>query len=208
MTRWIPSHEEGRRSGDKTTPIHSAVCELTVERHFTARARELEPGRAACDDRPRTPESECGPAVPTARREPLDGVLATDLQHRSRQPVHQRGLHRDAGSERDTVLDGWPWALSGPRVHRRLWRSLKYEAVYLRELKGGFEAQRVMGRLKSRWRSGVGEPEQRPVASTTGRWPGNMERGLVHISTGWDTPPAPGPHYRHLFESGREGGVG
>ena len=26
----------------------------------------------------------------------------------------------------------------------RLWRSLKYEAVYLRELKDGFEAQRVI----------------------------------------------------------------
>ena len=43
------------------------------------------------------------------------------------------------------------------------------EAVYLRELKDGFEAQRVMGRLKS-------------------RWPGNMERGLIHISTGWAPP--------------------
>ena len=36
----------------------------------------------------------------------------------------------------------------------RLWRSLKYEAVYLRDLKDGFETQRVMGPLKSRWRSG------------------------------------------------------
>ena len=62
-----------------------------------------------------------------------------------------------------------------------------------------------VGRLKSRWRSGGGEPEQRPVASTTGRWPGNVERGLIHISTGWDTPRprTPTPHYRHLFERGR-----
>lgn len=66
------------------------------------------------------------------------------------------------------------------------------EAVYLRELKDGLEAQRVMGRLKSRWRSGGGEPEQRPVASTKGRWPGNMERGLIHISTG-SAPPLPPP---------------
>ena len=32
-----------------------------------------------------------------------------------------------------------------------------------------------------------------------------MERGLIHISTGWDTPRprTPTPHYRHLFERGR-----
>ena len=48
---------------------------------------------------------------------------------------------------------------------------------------------------------------QRPVASTTGGWPGNMERGHIHISTGWDTPHprTPTPHYRHLFERGRGG---
>ena len=31
---------------------------------------------------------------------------AGDLQHRSRQPVHQHGIHRAAGSGRHTVLDG------------------------------------------------------------------------------------------------------
>ena len=47
----------------------------------------------------------------------------------------------------------------------------------------------------------------RPVPSTAGRWSGNMERGLIHISTGWDTPRprTPTPHYRHLFERGRGG---
>ena len=32
-----------------------------------------------------------------------------------------------------------------------------------------------------------------------------MKRGLIHISTGWDTPHPrpPTPHYRHLFERGR-----
>ena len=47
----------------------------------------------------------------------------------------------------------------------------------------------------------------RPVPSTAGRWSGNMERGLIHISTGWDTPRprTPAPHYRHLFERGRGG---
>lgn len=46
---------------------------------------------------------------------------------------------------------------AGPDLHRRagrcmdnifiqcLWRSLKYEAVYLHELGGGFEARRVIG---------------------------------------------------------------
>ena len=57
--------------------LHAKIGELTVERDFYRAGSGAEQGRAACDDRPRTPESECGPAVPTARREPLDGVLPT-----------------------------------------------------------------------------------------------------------------------------------
>ena len=99
----------------------------------------------------------------------------------------------------------------------RLWRSLKYEAVYLRELKDGFEAQRVLAQwlefynevrphsalagrtpdevVPRRWGAcragGVVAAERqmpRPSPSTPGSWPGNMERGLIHISTGRDTP--------------------
>ena len=45
----------------------------------------------------------------------------------------------------------------------------------------------------------------RPSPSTPGSWPRNKERGLIHISTGRDTPRprTPTPHYRHLFERGR-----
>ncbi len=53
--------------------LHAKIGELTVERDFYRAGSGAEPGRAACDNRPRTPE--CEPAMPTARREPLDGVL-------------------------------------------------------------------------------------------------------------------------------------
>jgi putative transposase len=38
---------------------------------------------------------------------------ARDLQYRSRQPVHQRRLHRRAGVGRDPDLDGWSRPLDG-----------------------------------------------------------------------------------------------
>ena len=42
-------------------------------------------------------------------------------------------------------FDGWPAGRSLDNMFiERLWRSLKYEAVYLHELCDGFEAQRVI----------------------------------------------------------------
>ncbi len=35
--------------------------------------------------------------------------------------------------------------MPGQHLHQALWRSLKYEAVYLHELADGFAAQRVIG---------------------------------------------------------------
>ena len=47
----------------------------------------------------------------------------------------------------------------------RLWRSLKYEAVYLRELQDGFEAQRVIARWIKFYN------EVRPHSKLDGRTP-------------------------------------
>ena len=43
---------------------------------------------------------------------------AGDLQHRSRQPVHQRGLDGHTESLRLSDLQGWQGPLAGQRVHR------------------------------------------------------------------------------------------
>ncbi len=53
----------------------------------------------------------------------------------------------------------------------RLWRSLKYEAVYLRELKDGFEAQRVIAQWLEFYN------EERPHSALDGRTPGEVYRG-------------------------------
>ena len=47
----------------------------------------------------------------------------------------------------------------------RLWRSLKYEAVYLRELQDGFEAQRVIAQWLEFYN------EERPHSALAGRTP-------------------------------------
>ena len=52
----------------------------------------------------------------------------------------------------------------------RLWRSLKYEAVYLRELKDGFEAQRVIAQWLEFYN------EVRPHSALAGRTPDEVYR--------------------------------
>ncbi len=55
----------------------------------------------------------------------------------------------------------------------RLWRSLKYEAVYLHELADGFQAERVI----SNW---VGfYNDSRPHSALDGRTPGEVYRGIA-----------------------------
>ena len=53
-----------------------------------------------------------------------------------------------------------------------LWRSLKYEAVYLRELEDGFEAQRVI----DTWMAFYNEPD-RTFGARSGRTPGGSVPG-------------------------------
>ena len=52
----------------------------------------------------------------------------------------------------------------------RLWRSLKYEAVYLHELADGFEAQRVIGEWIDYYN------EDRPHSALDGRTPAEAYR--------------------------------
>ena len=55
----------------------------------------------------------------------------------------------------------------------RLWRSLKYEAVYLRELQDGFEAQRVIDAWMAFYN------ETRPHSALGGRTPAEAYRDGV-----------------------------
>ena len=61
--------------------------------------------------------------------------------------VHQLRLHQHAAGRRHTHLDGRPWPLDGERLHRRLWRSLKYECVFLNAFETGSEARTGIGSL-------------------------------------------------------------
>ena len=72
---------------------------------------------------------------------------AGDLQHRSGQPVHQRRLHRRAAQDNAIAI-----SMDGKGAWRdnvfveRLWRSVKYEEVYLRAYDSVGEARASIGR--------------------------------------------------------------
>ena len=59
----------------------------------------------------------------------------------------------------------------------RLWRSLKYEAVYLHELADGFEAQRVIAEWIDYYN------EERPHSALDGRTPAEAYRDGMADST-------------------------
>ena len=58
----------------------------------------------------------------------------------------------------------------------RLWRSLKYEAVYLHDLRDGRDAQRVIGSWIDFYN------EVRPHSSPGGRTPGETHRNGVRAA--------------------------
>ena len=58
------------------------------------------------------------------------------------------------------------------RFVERLWRSLKYEAVYLRELADGRDAERLIGSWIAFYN------ESRPHSALDGRTPGEVYRGM------------------------------
>ena len=189
---------------------------------------------ASRDDQPR-PRS-----LTTTSHPRVSGVLryAGDLQHRSGQPAHQYRVHGAAAGSGRALFDGRSRSLSGQCVHqavfiKRLWRSLKYEAVYLRQLADGFMAQRVIDEWSSsptrcdrarhsmvgrqrpstagsrrpdrRWRSGHGE--QVAIAGSEGRGPAGAQSGKgSYPQCPQDQAPLPRtstPFYRHLFLTAR-----
>ena len=199
------------------TPVHSALGErltyrlLQVQRSLSKESQTSavtcppQPDNSALrDDQPR-PRS-----LTTTSHPRVSGVLryAGDLQHRSGQPAHQYRVHGAAAGSGRALFDGRSRSLSGQCVHqavfiKRLWRSLKYEAVYLRQLADGFMAQRVIDEWSSsptrcdrarhsmvgrqrpstagsrrpdrRWRSGHGA--QVAIAGSEGRGPAGAQSG-------------------------------
>ena len=115
----------------------------------------------------------------------------------------------------------------------RLWRSLKYEAVYLHELADGFEAQRVIaewidyyneerphsalaGRTPAEaYRNGMTDSTREVAlrtskrrASRTGRASGRVSREEFSTYSQARSPPPSDPHPRYrrlLFRHGRVG---
>ena len=221
------------------TPVHSALGErltyrlLQVQRSLSKESQTSavtwppQPDNSALrDDQPR-PRS-----LTTTSHPRVSGVLryAGDLQHRSGQPAHQYRVHGAAAGSGRALFDGRSRSLSGQCVHqavfiKRLWRSLKYEAVYLRQLADGFMAQRVIDEWSSsptrcdrarhsmvgrqrpstagsrrpdrRWRSGHGE--QVAIAGSEGRGPAGAQSGkggYPTMSTGSSPPP---PHLHPLL---------
>ena len=71
---------------------------------------------------------------------------ARDLQHRSGLTVHGHGLHRRAGQERHRHQHGRKGAWRDNVFVERLWRSVKYEEVYLRAYDGVGEARSSIAR--------------------------------------------------------------
>ena len=110
-----------------------------------------------------------------------------DLQLRPGQPVHQPGVHLGAQRLRCRHLHGRQGPVHGQHLHRPLWRSLKYEAVYLHEISDGFQAQRVIARWVAFYNT------QRPHSALAGSTPAEAyERGLQRQDSP-HTPPAPPP---------------
>ena len=229
------------------TPVHSALGErltyrlLQVQRSLSKESQTSavtwppQPDNSALrDDQPR-PRS-----LTTTSHPRVSGVLryAGDLQHRSGQPAHQYRVHGAAAGSGRALFDGRSRSLSGQCVHqavfiKRLWRSLKYEAVYLRQLADGFMAQRVIDEWSSsptrcdrarhwmvgrrrpstagsrrpdrRWRSGHGE--QVAIAGSEGRGPAGAQSGKGgYPQCPQDQAPLPRtstPFYRHLFLTAR-----
>ena len=229
------------------TPVHSALGErltyrlLQVQRSLSKESQTSavtwppQPDNSASrDDQPR-PRS-----LTTTSHPRVSGVLryAGDLQHRSGQPAHQYRVHGAAAGSGRALFDGRSRSLSGQCVHqavfiKRLWRSLKYEAVYLRQLADGFMAQRVIDEWSSsptrcdrarhwmvgrrrpstagsrrpdrRWRSGHGA--QVAIAGSEGRGPAGAQSGKGgYPQCPQDQAPLPRtstPFYRHLFLTAR-----
>ena len=71
---------------------------------------------------------------------------AGDLQHRSGQPVHQRRVHRRADENAIAISMDGKGSWRDNVFVERLWRTVKYEEVYLRAYDSVGEARASIGR--------------------------------------------------------------
>ena len=230
------------------TTVHSALGErltyrlLQVQRSLS---KESQTSAVTCPPQPDNSASRDDQPRPrsltTTSHPRVSGVLRHpgDLQHRSGQPAHQYRVHAAAAGSGRALFDGRSRSLSGQCVHqavfiKRLWRSLKYEAVYLHQLADGFMAQRVIDEWSSsptrcdrarhwmvarrrpptagtrrpdrRWRTGHGG--QVAIAGSEGTGPAGAQCGDgSYPQCPQDQAPlprAPTPFYRHLFLTARE----
>ena len=133
------------------------------------------------------------PRYPLLHRSPhrSPGTLRPprDLQHRPRQPVHSlefTSVLKDSGIA--ISMDG-RGAVPGHIFIERLWRSLKYEAVYLHELSDGFQAQRLISRWFAFYDRG------RPHSALAGSTPAEAyeNRMLLESQAEPHSSPAPLP---------------
>ena len=229
------------------TTVHSARGErltyrlLQVQRSLS---KESQTSAVTCPPQPHNSASRDDQPRPrsltTTSHPRVSGVLRYpgDLQHRSGQPAHQYRVHGAAAGSGRALFDGRSRSLSGQWVHqavfiKRLWRSLKYEAVYLHQLADGFMAQRVIDEWSSsptrcdrarhwmvgrrrpptagsrrpdrRWRTGHGG--QVAIAGSAGRGPAGAQSDEGSYP---QCPPdqaprprTPTPFYRHLFLTAR-----
>ena len=96
---------------------------------------------------------------------------ATACWRSSEQPVHQLRLHRVlAGDRCPDLKDGGGRCLDNIFLER-LWHSLEYEAVYLRELANGFQSRCVIGEWIGFYNT------ERPHSALGARTPAEVYRG-------------------------------
>ena len=67
------------------------------------------------------------------RRCSIGASQANDLEQRPRQPFHQPAVHRTATGRRGAHQHGWQGRALDNIFTERLWRTLKYEEVYLHD---------------------------------------------------------------------------
>jgi putative transposase len=95
------------------------------------------------------------------------GVLrqAGDFQYRSGRPIHEHGLHQRAAPRKIAISMDGRGAWRDDVVVEPLWRSVKYEEVYLRAYSGVSEARASIGRYLSFYNG------RRPHSSLAARTP-------------------------------------
>ena len=96
---------------------------------------------------------------------------------RDRSQLHQYRVHGIVGDEPGYAARRWTVAVGVWTTIERLWRSLKYEAVYARS-RGRQKAQRVIGEWMEFYN------EQRPHSELAGRTPEEASDGAAKREEG------------------------